>query len=62
MTDFERVMMERDAMSTEEAREQRERARQEFYEMMDRCASYEEVEDMLAYDYGLEMDYIFDIM
>lgn len=62
MTEFEMAIINRDALTTEEAKAQRREARKRFYEMMDECASYEEVEEMMADDYGLEMDYIFDIM
>lgn len=61
-TEFEQVLMRRDNMSREEAKRERKRAREEFYRMMDECASYDEVEDMLAGDYGLEMDYIMDLI
>lgn len=61
-TEFEMSLINRDALSTEEAKEQRRQAREEFYRMMDECASYEDVEEMMMCDYGLEMDYIMDIM
>jgi hypothetical protein len=52
------ALINRDALSIEEAKEQRRQAREKFYE----CTSYDEVEEMMMHDYGLEMDYIFDIM
>ena len=61
-TEFEMALINRDALSTKEAEEQRRQAREKFYEMMDECASYDDVEEMMMCDYGLEMDYIFDIM
>lgn len=62
MTDFEMALINRDALSTEEAKEQRRQARELFYEMMDECASYDEVEEMMMFEYGLEMDYIDDLI
>ena len=62
VTEFEQALINRDALSTEEAKEQRRKARELFYEMMDECASYEDVEDMMADEFGLEMDYIHDII
>lgn len=62
VTEFEQALINRDALSTEEAKEQRRKARELFYEMMDECASYEDVEDMMADEFGLEMDYILDIL
>ena len=62
MTDFEMALINRDALSTEEAKEQRRQARELFYEMMDEGASYDEVEEMMLFEYGLEMDYIDDLI
>ena len=62
MTDFEMALINRDALSTEEAKEQRRQARELFYEMMDEGASYDEVEEMMMFEYGLEMDYIDDLI
>ena len=62
MTDFEMALINRDALSTEEAKEQRRQARELFYEMMDEGASYDEVEEMMMFEYGLEMDYIEDLI
>lgn len=62
MTDFEMALINRDALSTEEAKEQRRQARELFYEMMDEGASYDEVEEMMSFEYGLEMDYIDDLI
>lgn len=61
-TEFEMALINRDALSTEEAKEQRRQAREKFYEMMDECAYYDDVEEMMMCDYGLEMDYIDDLI
>lgn len=62
VTEFEQALINRDALTTDEAKEQRRKAREMFYEMMDECASYDDVEEMVAEEFGLEMDYIMDIM
>lgn len=62
MTEFERVLMERDSMTREEAKEARKEARAEIMDMIEDGASYDDVADMLAGDYMLEMDYIFDLI
>lgn len=65
MTDFEKVLMNRDGMSREEAKAERQRARAELQEYLaegETFSTYEDIEDMLLYDYGLEMDYIFDLL
>ena len=62
MTDFENAIMNRDGLSKAEARRQKNEAREALYEILEDSGSYDDVEDMLAYDYGLEMDYIFDLL
>ena len=56
-----KVLMERDGMSREEAEEMVRNARDEIYAMLEE-AEYDEIEDILACDFGLEMDYIFDFI
>ena len=62
MTDFEKVMITRDGMTREEAKEERERMSNKIVDVIGDGASYSEIEDMLLYDCGLEMDYIFDLI
>jgi flagellar basal body-associated protein FliL len=62
MTDFEKTLMKRDGIDREEARRMRQEAREEINAMLEDGESYEEIEDMLLCDYGLEMDYIFDLI
>ena len=62
MTEFESVLMNRDEMSVEEAKTERQRARKELFEMIEDGASYEDVEDYIMGDYGMEMDYLFDLI
>jgi len=61
MKDTVRVLMERDGMTREEAEEMVRNARDEMYELLeDGC--YDDAEDFLACEFGLEMDYIFDFI
>lgn len=65
MNDTIKVLMERDGLSYEEARAQFEATQKDVYdaiEDMDPWEAYEYVEDLLAGDLGLEMDYIFDML
>ena len=65
MNDTIKVLMERDGLSYEEARERFEATQQDVYdaiEDMDPWEAYEYVEDILSGDLGLEMDYIFDML
>ena len=52
-----RILMERDGLSREEAQERLEEVREMISD-----ADVWEVEDILADELGLEMDYIFDII
>ena len=54
--------MERDELTEEEAREQVEDAVDTINDIMENGGSYEEAEDVLLEDLGLEMDYIFDLL
>lgn len=62
MTDFERVLMNRDHMTREEAKAERQRAKEEVLDMLEDGCSYDDVADMLAGDYMLEPDYIMDLI
>ena len=62
MTEFERVLMKRDHMTEEEAKRERRRAHLEMMEMIEDGADYDEVEDYLAYEFGLEPDYIDELI
>ena len=56
------ILMERDELTEEEAREQVEDAVEAINDILDNGGSYEEAEDVLSEDLGLEMDYIFDLL
>ena len=65
MTEFEKVLMDREGLSAEEANIELQNATESAIEILssgDCFGAYDEIEDMLAMDYGLEMDYIFDLL
>lgn len=62
MTDFEKVLVNRDNITAKQAKRERNRAEEMLYSILDEGGSYGEVEEMLIDEYGLEMDYIFDLM
>lgn len=61
MTEFERVLIKRDGLTEDEAKLARKQAMEDIEEMI-AFGDYDSVEDILAGDYGLEMDYIFDLI
>lgn len=62
MTDFEKALMHRDEVSERKAKRERKEAREKLYEILANGGGYDDVEEMMADDYGLEMDYIFDLI
>lgn len=62
MTEFERVLINRDHMTVDEAKRTRAEAKKAIWEMIEDGASYDDVEDMMASEYGLEMDYIEELI
>ena len=62
ITEFEKVLMNRDNMTKEEARREYQNASEMLFDMLENGAGYEEVEDALMCEYGLEMDYIMDLL
>ena len=62
VTEFEKVLMNRDNMTKEEANRERQNASEMLFDMLEDGAGYEEVEDALMCEYGLEMDYIMDLL
>lgn len=59
MTDFEKVMINRDGMSEDDAHEEFMNLRDE---VLNGDCSIEDIEDILLDDYGLELDYLMDIL
>lgn len=62
MTDFERALMRRDGDTKAEAAKHKQEAREQILSIIENGGGYDEVEDLLMCEYGLEMDYIFDLM
>lgn len=62
ITEFEQALIHRDGDTKAEAKKHREEARGMLYDILAEGGSYDEIEDMLCCEYGLEMDYIFDIL
>lgn len=62
VTEFEKALMHRDEVDREEAKRQRAEATAAIYEILEDGGDYDDVEELLASEYGLEMDYIFDIL
>lgn len=62
VTEFEKVLMNRDNMTKEEAHKKYQNASEMIFDMLEDGAGYEEVEDALMCEYGLEMDYIMDLL
>ena len=56
------ILIRRDEITLEEAREQVEETVILINESVESGGSYCEVEDILAGELGLEMDYIFDLL
>ena len=62
VTEFEKALMNRDNMTKEEAHKEYQNASEMLFNMLEDGADYEEVEDALMCEYGLEMDYIMDLL
>ena len=62
VTEFEKVLISRDNMTKEEAHRERQNASEMLFDMLEDGADYEDIEDTLMCEYGLEMDYIMDLL
>lgn len=62
VTEFENVLMNRDNITKAEAHKERQNASEMLCNMLENGAGYEDVEDALMCEYGLEMDYIMDLL
>jgi len=56
------VLIDRDGMSREEAEEMVKNTRKEIWDVLANDGGYNDIEEILMQDYGLEMDYIFDFI
>lgn len=59
MTDFEKVLIKRDRLTEKEAHKEFEYLRDSIF---DSNFDYDDIEDMLLYEYGLEADYLIDFL
>lgn len=55
------ILMKRDGLTRDEAEQRVEETREMMNDAVD-LGDYEEVEDIMCSELGLEMDYIFDIL
>ena len=62
MDNMKDVLKRRDNLTEQEAVSEVESAREHLYDIIDCGGGIDEVEDMLACDYGLELDYIMDLL
>ena len=62
MDSMKNVLKNRDGMSEQDAVREVESAREALYDIIDNGGGFGDVEDMMLDDYGLEMDYIFDLL
>lgn len=56
------VLKNRDSITENEAINEVNNARESLYNIIENGGSIDDVEDMMMCDYGLEMDYIFDLL
>lgn len=62
MEHVEDVLKARDKLTDEEAEEETSGIRSTIWDMLGNGADYDDIEEMLMDDYGLEMDYIMDLV
>lgn len=62
MDNMKDVLKRRDNLTEQEAVSEVETAKETLYDIIDCGGGIDEVEDMLACDYGLELDYIMDLL
>lgn len=62
MDNMKNVLMNRDGMNEVEATKEMNNARSELYDIIESGGNIDDVEDMLMCDYGLELDYIMDLL
>lgn len=60
MTEFEKALMNRDGLTEEEAHAELEQAQADAADIV-ADGDYDAMEELLM-DYGLEMDYLFDVL
>ena len=56
------VLMNRDGMSEVEATNEVNNAREEMWDIIDNGGTLDDLEDMMAFGYGLELDYLEELL
>ena len=62
MNEAIKAIMNRDGITEKEAKQEFRGVQAEIMEMLAEGGSYEDIEDILIYDLGLEMDYFLDFI
>lgn len=62
MKHIEDVLKARDRLTSEEAKEETSEIRSTVWDMLGDGADYDDIEEMMMDDYGLEMDYIMNLI
>ena len=62
MDNMKNVLKNRDGITENEAINEVNNARESLYDIIEIGGSIDDVEDMMMCDYGLELDYIFDLL
>ena len=62
MNSMKNVLKNRDGITENEAINEVNNARESLYDIIENGGSIDDVEDMMMCDYGLELDYIFDLL
>ena len=62
MDSMKNVVKNRDGITETEAINEVNNARESLYDIIENGGNIDDVEDMMMCDYGLEMDYIFDLL
>lgn len=62
MDSMKNVLKNRDGITENEAINEVNNARESLYDIIENGGGIDDVEDMMMCDYGLEMDYIFDLL
>lgn len=62
MENVTEIFQRRDKLSRKEAEKQTQEVRSSIYDIIDEGGSYDDIEDMMLNDYGLEMDYLMDLI
>lgn len=62
MNSMKNVLMKRDGMSNEDANREMESARESLWEIIEFGGTLDDLEEMMAMEYGLEPDYLEELL